>query len=71
MELLKVKVSWTLFLRIFPGPRTPMKNNLQEESMHIKKKKEEEFLSLRTRGKEKSKINFKIKGSVQNYRRKI
>ena len=71
MELLKVKVSWTLFLGIFPGPRTPMKNNLQEESMHIKKKKEEEELSLRTRGKEKSKINFKIKGSVQNYRRKI
>lgn len=70
MELLKVKVSWTLFIGIFPGPRTPMKNNLQEEPMHIKKKKKE-CLSLRTRGKEKSKINFKIKGSVQNYKRRI
>ena len=44
MELLKVKVSWTLFIGIFPGPRTPMKNNLQEESMHIKKKKKRMFI---------------------------
>ena len=68
MELLKVKASWTLFIGIFPGPRTPMKNNVQEEAMQILKK---EFLSLRTRGKQKSKINFKIKGSVQNYKRRI
>lgn len=68
MELLKVKASWTLFIGIFPGPRTPMKNNVQEEAMHILKK---EFLSLRTRGKQKSKINFKIKGSAQNYKRRI
>ena len=62
MELLKVKANLKLFIGNSPGPRIPMKNNTQEEAIHIKKKKKQKtgFLSLRTREKLKSEINFKI-----------